>query len=301
MRRVVERVPIPFCGVALAVAALGPLLETRAAWAWLFCGALSCFMMVLAIAKIALSPHAVAADLGSPVLAGVAGTFPMALLNLSTYLARLLWVAGFALWVVSLALFAVLIARFTVKFARGARINDLTPAYFVIYVGALAASTTAPTFGMQAPGLVLAEVGLAVAVALVVLVTMRVARSPLPEPLKPMMCIYAAPPSMCLAAYLSCVGSPSMTFAVVVYALSCAFYLFGLANLAACLRLRFYPTYAAMTFPFVIAAAASLKFASLVPSVPVVAVIASAQIAIACLATLYVLVRYTLFLCKGGK
>lgn len=297
-KQIISRIPIPFCGVALAIAALGLVLEQWSSWAWTLCGVVSSIMICLFIARIVLFPRAVMTDLDNPVLAGVAGTFPMALLNLSTYLARLSWHAGFTLWLVSVVIFAALIVRFSVKFARKAKVNDLTPAYFVIYIGAMAASTTAPTFGMQFPGLVLTWVGFAATVVLVVLVTLRIIRSALPQPLMPLLCIYAAPPSMCLAAYLSCAAVPSDALVSALYVLSCAFYLMGLAMLIVCLRLPFYPTYAAMTFPFVIAAAASTKLAALMQGIAPLEFAVAAQTAIASIAVTYVFVRYLMFLLK---
>ena len=114
------------------------------------------------------------------------------------------------------------------------------------------------------------------------------------------MCIYAAPPSMCLAAYLSCAADPSPELSCVLFAIACPFYLAGLAALLACVRLPFYPTYAAMTFPFVIPATATAKFAALSQATPI-ATVADMQLVIAAAATLYVLVRYAAFLAKASR
>ena len=79
--------------------------------------------------------------------------------------------------------------------------------------------------------------------------------------------------------------------------LGCPLYFVGFVALLENMRTPFYPPFAAMTFPFVIAATATAKFAAFSQVVPI-AIAADVQLAIAAIATFYVLVRYGFFLGK---
>ena len=69
-------------------------------------------------------------------------------------------------------------------------------------------------------------------------------------------------PSMCLAAYLSCAADPSYGLSCALFDTACPLYFVGFVALFENMRTPFYPTFAAMTFPFVIAATATAKFAA---------------------------------------
>lgn len=267
MKAFLKRIPLPLCGVALALAALGSLLETRLPLTYPICGFVSAAFVLLFLGKCVLHPRMIASDLDNPVLGAVAGTFPMALMNLSTYLARFSWYGGFALWLIGVALFFALMVRYTWRQARNTPLLQLTPAYFVIYLGYQGASITAPTFHAEAFGLALSVIGIIVTPFLVIAVTMRfVGHRPLPGPQTPLLCIFSAPFGMALASYLACAAHPSFALATTLFAFATAGAIVGFALLIPSLRTPFSPTYAAMTFPFVISTAASLQYAALATS-----------------------------------
>lgn len=304
MRMLIERIPVPFCGVMLAVAAIGTLLADKHPTASWTCGIVSFILLALIIAKICMFPRNVAADLNKPVFAAIVATFPMALLYQSTYVARIEWHAGFAVWIAALVLFILLMIRFTKRFALKSKLADLTPAFFVMYVGVLAASTTAPLYNMEQFGLVLSWIGFVAMVILVTAMTIRTIRcEPLPDQIRPLLCIFAAPINMFLAAYLSCEAAPPTIFVVVMFIASLVYYVVGLVALISCLKLPFYPSYSAMTFPFVISTAASIKVSTLFQGMGVHLVLFDVlpviQFAIAAAAVAYVLVRYMHYLGKG--
>ena len=130
------------------------------------------------------------------------------------------------------------------------------PTYFICYVGIVVASVTSPAFGMQALGQVIFWFGFACYAALLVLVTYRYAKHEVPEGARPLFCIYTAPMSLSIVGYLAVTDAPNALFVGVMMVLAQVLFLVVLSRLPRLLRLKFYPSYAAMTFPFVITATA---------------------------------------------
>ena len=85
MKDVIKKVPIPICGVMLGAAALGNLLQSYSEGIRYVCGVFAAFLLILALLKLIMFPGAVKEDMKNPIMASVSGTFPMALMILSTY------------------------------------------------------------------------------------------------------------------------------------------------------------------------------------------------------------------------
>lgn len=259
MRKLIENVPIPTAGLALGLAALGNLLQPYAEAVHVACGLLSCLFLVLLIAKALLFAQLIREDLKNSIFASVSATFFMTLMNLATYIEPVFHVPAFALWAAAIAGHLALMAWFTLRFIAHFKLKDVFPTYFICYVGIIVASVTAPVFGAQVAGIALFWFGFACFALLLVVVTVRCIRHEIPESARPLLCIYSAPMSLSLAGYLSSSASPSAVFAIVLLVLAQALFLIVVAQVPKLVRLRFYPSFAAMTFPFVITATALSK------------------------------------------
>lgn len=116
MKNAIQKVSIPVCGVMLGAAALGNLLQSYSEGIRYVCGVFSAFLLVLLLLKLILFPEKVKEDMGNPIMASVSGTFPMALMILSTYVKPFIGQAAFYIWTLAIALHIALIIYFTVKF-----------------------------------------------------------------------------------------------------------------------------------------------------------------------------------------
>ena len=261
LSNVFQQTPIPVAGLALGLAALGNLLQTsipqplgdivRAA-----CGIVAALLVALLVVRVVRYSGAVLEDFRNPIFASVSGTFFMVLMQLATYLEPFAHVPAFILWAASVAAHAVLICWFTAVFIASFKLDDVYPTYFICYVGIIVGAVTAPSFGMEPVGRGLFVFGFVCYLALLVLVTLRYVRLGVAEPARPLFCIYAAPMSLSLAGYLTVFSVPNAVFALVLAVLAQLLFAAVLVRLPSLLRLRFYPSYAAMTFPFVITATA---------------------------------------------
>ena len=144
------------------------------------------------------------------------------------------------------------------KFIVKLQLPKVFASYYIVYVGIAVAAVTAPAFEQLAVGAATFWFGFATLIVLLILVTVRYVKCPqIPEPAQPLICIYAAPTSLCIAGYVQSVTPKSRGFLLAMLAVATVLYLFALVKAIGYLKLKFYPSYAAFTFPFVISAIAA--------------------------------------------
>lgn len=151
--------------------------------------------------------------MGNPIMASVSGTFPMALMILSTYVKPFIGQAAFYIWTLAIALHIALIIYFTVKFIVKLQMPKIFASYYIVYVGIAVAAITAPAYEKLAVGIAAFWFGFVSLIVLLVLVTYRYLNfKEIPEPAKALVCIYAAPASLCIAGYVQSVTPKSKEF-----------------------------------------------------------------------------------------
>ena len=289
-----KKTPLPFCGVALGLAALGNLLSTYPSGATIknVCGALSALILIWLFIKFATNSKAFAEELKNPIMGSIIGTYCMALMILGGYK----WPnaeVGKVIWFVGLILHIILIIYFTKEFVFKFGIKKVFTSWYIVYVGIVAMNINCADFGMQEFGKIVFWFGFASTIVLLVLVTYRylIIKDFMP-PAIPLFCIYTAPVSLCLAGYMNTFTPPEPSLIYFMLILSLFIYLVVIINLPRFLAMPFYPSYAAFTFPFVISAVAvkltTAKF--LTSNNPAV------QTVIATILVAYTLARYIMFI-----
>lgn len=258
MKDTIKRVQIPLCGVMLGMAALGNLLQSYSEGIRYVCGVVSAFMLVLVILKVIMFPQMIKEDMKNPIMASVSGTLPMALMLLSTYVKTFVGGAAYIIWIAAIVLHILLIVYFTMQFIFKLQMPKVFASYYIVYVGIAVAAVTAPAYEKLGIGMATFWFGLVTLLLLFILVTMRYVKyKEVPEPAKPLICIYAAPMSLCIAGYVQSVTPKSRSFLLTMLAVASVLYVFALIKAIGYLKLKFYPSYAAFTFPFVISAIAA--------------------------------------------
>ena len=142
-------------------------------------------------------------------------------------------------------------------------------------------------------------------VVLLILVTMRYVKKPVPDPAKPVICIYAAPTSLCIAGYIQSVTPKSLSLLTVLWAVATVLFLLACVKFVQYFKLPFFPSYAAYTFPFVISAIASKQLmacaANMGSPMGFLSTVVLVETIIATCTTLYALIRYLVFLFTAPK
>jgi Tellurite resistance protein and related permeases len=250
-----KKIPLPITGVMLGMAALGNLLQSYSEGVRLVCGAIAGILGILFLLKVILYPKAIAEDMKNPIMASVSGTFSMALMLLSVYVKPYIGGGAIVLWYIAIALHIALIIYFTMKFMRKLEMPKVFASYFIVYVGIVVVSITAPAYEQLMLGTIAFWFGLISLFMLLGLVTYRYMKfKEIPEPARPLCCIFAAPTSLCLAGYIQSVTPKSSAMIGFLAILAACIYVGVLIQLPKFLKLKFYPSYAAFTFPFVISA-----------------------------------------------
>lgn len=258
MNSIIKKVSVPLCGVMLGFAALGNLLQSYGEGIRSVCGIIATFLLVLVLLKFIMFPQMIREDMKNPIMASVAGTFPMALMLLSTYVKPFIGSAAMYLWFLAIGLHIALIIYFTAKFIVKLQLPKVFASYYIVYVGIAVAAITAPAYQKPFIGAAAFWFGFATLIILLVLVTVRYVKcKEVPEPAQPLICIYAAPTSLCIAGYIQSVTPKSKTFLLAMLTVATILYVFALVKAIGYLKLKFYPSYAAFTFPFVISAIAT--------------------------------------------
>jgi exfoliative toxin A/B len=297
----IKSLPVPAAGLMLGLAAAGNLTASYGMIFKVVFGVISAVLLLLLLTKAVCATGVLREDLKNPAIAGIAGTFPMGIMILSGYIQPVSPFAGYLMWIAGILIHCVLIIYFTIRFIPGFRVQKVLPGYFVVYVGIAAASLTAPVFNAIGTGRGLFWFGFISYLILLPMLTYRVfVIKSIPEPLLPTLTIFAAPASLCLVGYLKLYQEINMTIFWLLTFLAIIMLLAVLLYLPVMLRLKFYPSYSAFTFPLVISAIAIKDIDSYLSKMhidlPALGYLVYFQEILAVILVIYVLIRYIVFM-----
>lgn len=302
--------PTPMAGLALAIASLGWCWENAAPLHGMAQSgsAMIAAVMLLGLAvKFVLHPQLLWQDLKHPVVGSVVPTFSMALMVVSSAMARYLPHAGWVLWLVAVVLHLVFLACFVFHRLSRFELHHMVPSWFVPPVGIIVADVTFPG-GVLAPlAQALLMFGLsAYALMLPVMLYRLIFCHQVPDAAKPTIAILAAPASLSLAGYLTVTAQPSVLMVALLASIGLLMTLVIYLAFFRLLQLPFSPAYAAFTFPVVIGATALYKTAHWMSTQPLLADyahqvqgLALAELLVATVVVSYVIVRYLAHYCTA--
>ena len=302
----IKKIPIPIAGVMLGFAALGNLLQSYSETVRLVCGFISAIIGILLVSKCILYPSMIKEDMKNPIMASVSGTFTMALMLLATYIKPYIGPSAIYIWYFAIGLHIVLIVYFTKKFIFNFDIKKVFTSYYIVYVGIAVASVSAPVFEKTNIGTMAFWFGLISCLILLVVVTNRyIKHKEVPAPAQPLFCIYTAPVSLCLAGYIQSVQPKSVAMIGFLSVLSLVIYIVVLFQLSKYLKMPFFPSYAAFTFPFVISAIGTKMtlacLGNMGYTIPLIKYIIIAQTIIATILVIYTFIRFVMFISPNEK
>ncbi len=302
----IKNVPIPTVALTLGLVSYGNLIAPYSQFCRYLCGILDIIFFLLVACKMLIYPMMVQNDLiGDAGLASVFAAFWMSLMLFCPYLHDFFPIVSKYVWLFAIAGHAALICWFTYYHIYKMAMRDVYPSYFITYVGIVVASVTAPLFHCDALGNCIFWFGFISYLLIFIVVTMRYFSRPDNEAAEPLFCIYTAPMSLCLAGYLSSPWPRSTILIIGMGFIAQALLFIVLSQMPRLLRTKFYPSFSAFTFPFVITASAlkgTIKYFSKIamPLPHFFSLLLTAEIVIAGLAILYVTIGYIKFLIKSN-
>ena len=306
MKSLIKKIPVPIAGLMLAIAATGNLLLSYGAIYKSIFGIISALILVLLILKAFFDASGILDSIKNPVIASIVPTFTMGLMLLVTYMNPYAHSISFGIWVFALLLHCLLIIQFTIKFILNFDIKKVFPSYFVVYVGIVVASMTAPTYNLISLGKGIFWFGLISYLCLLPIVIYRTFFiKAIPEPALPTIAIFAAPASLCLAGYLACFPVKNTYIVGFLGVLSFLMFLGVIFYLPKLLKIKFYLSYSAFTFPLVISAVAMKQLngylVKINEQIYILKYLVKFQEALAVLIVIYVLIRYFNYLFLENK
>jgi len=294
----IKSVPVAISGLALSTAALGNLLLPYGQMIRYTCGIVSASVLILFILKLIFDfPH-VREESKNPVILSAMPTSTMALMLLCTYLLPFIGFIAAGLWYAAVAAHLCLMILFTKRFVLDFELKNVFPSWFVVSVGIVTAAVTAPVMGAEIVGQAAFFIGFTLYFAALVLIILRLKKIViLPEPARPVTAIFTAPMSLCIVGYFSVFDQQNEMLVYFMLFIAAVSYIFVSIMMVSLLKLKFYPSYAAFTFPYVISATAFRTGASFLAErgMEFFKPIAQVSLWIAVLVVVYVLLRYVMF------
>ncbi|WP_407374136.1 TDT family transporter [Methanobrevibacter sp.] len=299
----IKNIPLPVSGLILALLSLGNLTQDiHPHFRYLF-GTLGAIFIILIVLKIILHSQKVKEDLKNPVILSSFGTFSMSIMLLSTYLIGFHASFAYGVWILGIAMHILLMIYFTYHFIiHNFNISNIYPSIWIVYVGITMAAITSGIHGQTEMGFIFFIIGFISMIITLPVIIYRYLKYPgIPDMNKPLICIFTAIFSILIVGYINTSQNMSNEFLMALYCLACAFYLFAFVKLIQYIRLDFYPSFSAFTFPFVISALATKGILAQLGFNNLVNGILKIEMAIAILIVAYVLLKYIMFLKNNMK
>lgn len=299
-----KKIPLPIVGLILGLFALGNLLQSYSETLRLVIGGVGTILLVLFLIRLFGNFGVFKEEMKNPVMASVFGTFSMAIMLFAGYLKPFIGGGAKFVYYLGICIHIVLIIYFTAKFIVKYDMKKVFASYYIVYVGIVVGSVVALAFEAQKLGQIFFWFGLITFIALFVQVNQRYVKIGHPDkPLAPLFCITCAPASLLLAGYMQSFEQKNLALTFALMLVAQVIYIYVLIKLPTYLKeTKFFPSYAAFTFPFVISAI-GIKMATgfLVKSgniekvgflKPVLPKLVLIETIIAALLVLYTLIRY---------
>ncbi|WP_296874966.1 TDT family transporter [uncultured Methanobrevibacter sp.] len=296
---IIKKLPIPVSGLILASLSLGNLLQNiHPSLRFLF-GAIGIIFLILILLKVVFYPQLIKDDFKNPVIASSSGTFSMSLMILSTYLMPFMPGISYTLWIIGIVLHILLIIYFTYHFiVHNFDISNVYPSYWIVYVGITMAAITANVHGINDADFIFFIIGfIGMLVSTPLVLYREFIYDKIPEMNRPLTCIFTALFSILIVGYVNSADIISNEFLTVLYSIASIFYIFAIYKLIRNIKIRFYPSFAAFTFPFVISALATKGVLGTL-KIGLLNYVLALQTVIATVLVVYVLIKYIKFLKK---
>lgn len=304
MKYYFEAIPIPMSGVMLAFVTLANLLHALDATIPAHISFLIGILLFLSLmGKLVFATKTVIAEMRNPIIASVSPTFTMGTLALSSGLANygVHSIVIHTLWLLAAITQIFIICYFIKTFIwkKGIKIANIFPSWLILFVGVAVMPLTARDLsGRFTQGILIFAICAFIIIVPIVILRGFI-RKDLPEPTIPMLGILTAPASLCLTAYVIQFNSSSAVI-VTLYTIAQLLFFLVLTKLPSMLKLPFYPSYAALTFPFVITVTATNEFLHAFQFEGIIKTVLNTyfalQLLVAICMVVYVLIRYVNYL-----
>ncbi|MGN1362456.1 MAG: hypothetical protein ACI4VU_01870 [Methanobrevibacter sp.] len=254
-------ISIPSFGLVLGIFSLGNLLKQYSPLILIICGIIGLTLISNSLSKFIKYPERIKIKLKNPIAIGMLGTFPMCLMMFSTYIEKFIPKIAFGLWLFAIIIQLGLTIYFTVYILPKIKLKDIYSSILISYVGVSMISITSPYYGLKNTiGHFFITIGIICMVILYIILMYRYIKIPIPDPIKPIIAILAAP-IIVLVGYLTVIQNINFWIVVPIYIFTTCWYIYILYKIIKYyLDFNWLPNHAAYTFTLVINATAGKMF-----------------------------------------
>jgi exfoliative toxin A/B len=253
MKNIIKKIPLPITGLMLGLAGLGNLVVDYGNIFRNTLGIISGLLVLFILLRVIFDYKNCLIEFDNPIIASVVLTFPMGIMILSTYIKPYLNKFAINTWYFGILLHTVLLLIFSYKHLKNFNIKKVYPTYFIVYVGIVVGSVTAPIFNNIVLGQYLFYFGFLSHMILLPIVLYRVIKiKDIKKPALPTITIFTAPAGLCLAGYMSAFPEKNILLLSWLIFLTLVSVTGVIIYLPKMISKEFYPSYSAFTFPFVI-------------------------------------------------
>jgi len=305
VKQFIKSTPVPICGLSLGLASLDRFFSEHYSDMYHFgiCALFAFVIVLLFTFRIIIDGKGIKKDLENPAVFAVLPTYTMTLMLLSAHAAQYIGIIAQGIWISAIIASFVMMFFFIKRFILRFRIENVFPSWVIIFVGYVVASVTSPAFGMEWLGKLLFWSGFIGYLSILPIAAYRVLFvKGIPESLVPQAAIFAAPVNLCIVGCLTIYENapPEIVLSLLVI-LSITSYAAVMLYLPIMLNRRFYPSYAALTFPLVISAVSFHMLGEHYGlSGDLFNVLQMTVAAIAVIIVVYVLIRYSVFMYRNA-
>lgn len=299
-----KTLPIAICGLTLGLGGLGNMVGMYSGVLRSGYLAMAVFLWIALLLKLVLFWAQAKEEFQNPLTMSVFEAFFMTMLQFVGVATEVSSILGMLLWTLATIGHIVLVILFSYRFLRNFQLGNVFTTWNVLYGGNMLAAVMSPYLHVEGIARIVFWVGVILFLPWYPISMYRYYKMPVEEAVKPTLCILAAPFNLTLAGYLSCMSHPDLRIAGLLFAIAQTMYLYVLMHLPGILKLPFYPSYGALTFPMVIPAVAFQKMLEYLSGIGIgypgeLAYILLAERVIAVVMVTYALIRYLQFL--AGK
>lgn len=253
--------PIGFIGTCLGAVTLTSLYPGLG-----FNGVRSIFIyigliaLVFWVARFIKHPDVIKKEMNNPILMTLYPTATMLLMNIAAYFVKFNSTVALTLWYIGFIINIFFVIFFLITHViKKFDINSVLPCWYALLVGISVSCTTSPAMHTQN---IVKPVFYFVVISFLTylpVVIYRLSKVEVPDAQYPLICIFAAPASLCVLSYLTLFKNPNIYIVGFFFILSLITTIYVYINFPKIFKLKFNPTFAALTFPLAVATVACVK------------------------------------------
>lgn len=267
MEKVIHKfrdLPVALTGLALGISGISGALSTFLGNIPVYIGDfISLFLVIVIFIKDCLHFDQLKNELSHPTLGSFIPTLDMTLMALAGFIANYYLTLGRALWLIAIAVHIVFCFIFFYHRSKNFNLNHLIPSWFIPPVGIVVACVSGANMNFPNLTHVIFYIGFILYLIMLPIMMYRIIFiEPIDDGRLPTFAIMAAPPSLCLAGYLTVFNNPSEIIIYILLPLAIFMTILVYVSFFRILKISFNPSYASFTFPLAIGATAVLKYSN---------------------------------------